>query len=101
VKPSSVQQIQNELAILWDDGGETYIPLERVRRFCPCAACAGEQDVLGNTYKGISKPLGPQSFQLNRVETVGGYALNFQWGDGHGSGLYPYPLLRKLGEIAD
>lgn len=95
--PRDIQLIQNEIAIGWDDGVESYITLEKLRRSCPCAACAGEADVLGRLHKGASAPCKPESFQLIRFEAVGGYAVNFTWADGHNSGIYPYPLLRKLG----
>jgi hypothetical protein len=45
--PTNIQQIGNELAIQWSDGGESYLNLELIRRACPCAACGGEPDVLG------------------------------------------------------
>lgn len=95
-----IQVIQNELAIVWDDGSESYIPLERLRRSCPCAACGGERDVLGRQYKGPTPTYRPESFALTRFEAVGGYAINFAWADGHNSGIYPYHLLKKLGDGA-
>ncbi len=95
----NIQLIQNEIAIVWDDGTESYIPLERIRRYCPCAACVGEQDILGKTYKGPSTPYKTESFQLVSFNAVGGYAINFAWGDGHHSGIYPFGLLKKLAEI--
>jgi DUF971 family protein len=99
MSPKNIQVIQSELAIVWDDGSESYISLEKLRRYCPCAVCAGEQDVLGREYRAPPTPYKPESFELRNFQPVGGYAINFQWGDGHGSGLYPFPLLKKLGEI--
>ena len=32
MRPLDIQQIGNELAIKWDDGGESFIPLETLRR---------------------------------------------------------------------
>jgi DUF971 family protein len=61
MRPVDVQQIGNELAIRWDDQSESYIPLERLRKRCPCAGCQGERDVMGNLYKGQPRPLTPQS----------------------------------------
>src|SRR6266487_2899146 len=52
LEPTNVQQIGDELAIVWNDGTESYFKLETLRRACPCAACGGEPDVLGN----ISRP---------------------------------------------
>ncbi|HTA95201.1 MAG TPA: gamma-butyrobetaine hydroxylase-like domain-containing protein, partial [Verrucomicrobiae bacterium] len=40
--PADIQQIGNELAVRWGDGGESFILLEKLRRACPCAGCKGE-----------------------------------------------------------
>lgn len=93
-----VQIIGDELAIKWEDHQESFIPLEVLRRHCPCAACKGEMDVMGNLYKGPEVRLTPRSFQLVRVAPVGGYALQPIWGDGHDSGLYSFDYLRALGQ---
>ena len=37
-----------------------------------------------------------RSFQLQAYNTVGGYAFQPVWGDGHSTGLYSYELLRRL-----
>jgi len=47
LKPVAVAPMGSELAISWHDGLEQYLPLERLRRACPCAGCNGEPDVLG------------------------------------------------------
>ncbi len=94
--PTSIQDIGDELAIAWNDGAETFLPLEALRRACPCAGCGGEPDVLGN----IDRPdvtYTPQSFELRGYQIVGGYAVQPTWGDGHGTGLYTFPFLRRLG----
>jgi DUF971 family protein len=93
--PTNIQQIGNELAIVWSDGVESYLPVEALRRACPCAACGGEPDVLGY----VERPevtYTPQSFVLQGCQVVGGYALQPAWADGHGSGLYSFPYLRRL-----
>ena len=87
--------IGEELAIRWKDGAETYIRLEDLRRWCPCAVCAGEKDLLGRQYGG-SPTLSPNSFVLKSCAPVGGYALQPVWADGHSSGLYSYEYLRSL-----
>lgn len=98
MRPENIQQIGQELAIKWDDGSECFISLETLRRNCPCASCHGETDVLGNVYKGPERTLGAASFQLVRLNNVGGYALSPLWADGHSTGLYSFEFLKKLGE---
>jgi DUF971 family protein len=96
MRPVDIQVIGHELAIKWDDQGESFIPLESLRRCCPCAGCRGEVDVLGQLHKGPEIPLKPASFQLVRLQQVGGYALQPVWADGHESGLFAFDYLRKI-----
>ncbi len=97
MQPQSVQVIGTELAIAWSDGAESFIPLETVRRGCPCASCGGEPDVLGNVVRP-EVSYGPNSFQIRKLEIVGGYAVQVRWQDGHDTGLFTYPYLRRLGD---
>src|SRR5688572_32696523 len=88
MRPLDLQPIGNELAIRWEDGTETFIPLEQLRRACPCAGCKGESDVMGNVYKAPEQSLGPEAFRLVKLQSVGGYAVQPVWADGHSTGLY-------------
>ena len=85
MRPMDVQQIGEELAIKWEDGSESFIPLEKLRRACPCAGCKGEMDVMGNLHQSPERPLTPAAFRLVRVERVGTYAVQPVWADGHTS----------------
>lgn len=98
--PNNIQAIGPELAIAWSDGTESYLPLEALRRACPCAVCGGEPDVLGRLVRP-QVAYRPESFHLQGFAVVGGYALQPAWADGHGTGLYTFPYLRRLaGEAA-
>ncbi len=92
------QAIGDELALKWDDGSESFIRLEVLRRACPCAGCQGERDVLGHLHRLPPEPLGPQSFHLVQLMPAGGYALQPVWADGHATGLYSFEYLRRLAE---
>jgi DUF971 family protein len=100
VRLTDLQRIGNELAIKWEDGVESFISLEKLRRACPCAECKGEMDIMGNLYRGPEKPLGPKSFELVWLAHVGGYAIQPHWLDGHSTGLYSFDYLRKLSDGA-
>ena len=91
----NVQLIGNELAMRWSDGLESYLPIERFRRACPCAACGGEPDVLGNVVRP-DVSYSPASFDLVGWRLVGGYALQPSWADGHNTGIYSFQYLRRL-----
>lgn len=93
-----IQQIGEELAIRWEDGTESYISLQKLRRACPCAGCKGESDIMGNLYKGPEQTLGPASFQLRHLERIGSYAVQPVWVDGHATGLYSFEYLKRVAE---
>jgi DUF971 family protein len=95
LSPLNIAAIGQELAIAWSDGRESYIALDVLRRSCPCAACCGEPDAMGNVVKPEVR-LTPDSFELRGWKIVGGYAVQPAWGDGHATGLYTFPHLRKI-----
>jgi DUF971 family protein len=96
MRPLELQPIGQELAIKWDDGSESFIGLEQLRRHCPCAGCKGEMDVMGNLYKNPEKPLSPHAFRLLRLEPVGTYGVQPVWGDGHNSGIFSFDYLWQI-----
>ncbi|MSU32739.1 MAG: DUF971 domain-containing protein [Pedosphaera sp.] len=98
MQPVDITQFPKELALRWSDGREDFLPLETLRKFCPCAACLGEKDIFGTTYKPAERPYGPQSFVLRTLTTVGRYAVQPTWGDGHATGLYTWDWLRRVGD---
>ena len=97
IEPKNVGLIGEELAIRWNDGIESYLPLEFLRRACPCAACGGEPDVLGNVMRP-EVSYTEKSFMLAGFGMVGGYALQPRWADGHDTGIYSFQYLRRLEE---
>lgn len=99
LEAANLQVIGVELAIAWNDGTETYVPLEILRRHCPCAGCNGEPDVLGVAEKP-KVALTEASFRLRSHRITGGYAWQPAWEDGHGTGLYSFDYLRALGAEA-
>jgi DUF971 family protein len=94
--PVDIQLIGQEIAIVWDDGVESYFTGEALRAASPSAETQGERDILGTRYGGN----GPRKFpgvQVRGWEQVGNYALRFDFSDGHRTGLYSFEYLRKLG----
>jgi len=97
LEPTNIEQIGNELAIQWNDGTESFLDLQFLRRACPCAACGGEPDVLGN----IMRPnvsYSDNSFDLAGFQIVGGYAIQPSWADGHSTGIYSFQYLRRISQ---
>lgn len=97
LEPRNIEQIGNELAICWNDGTESYLDLQFLRRACPCAACGGEPDALGNVLRP-EVSYAEDSFELVGFEVVGGYAIQPRWADGHNTGIYSFQYLKRLAE---
>jgi len=95
LRPASIQIIGNEFAIAWSDGVESYLPLEALRRACPCATCGGEPDVMGTVIRPQNE-YSARSFELKSYDFVGGYGLQPRWGDGHSTGIYSFDYLRRI-----
>ena len=100
MRPLDIQHIGQDLAIKWENGNESFIALEKLRRACPCAGCQGERDIMGNLYKNPDKPFSAPAFELRGLITVGTYAIQPTWGDGHSSGIYSYDYLKALAVAA-
>ena len=99
LKLQNATLIGEELALAFEDGCESYIPLPMLRRACPCAVCQGEPDALGRVIRP-SVEYGPRAFDLSKFDVVGGYALQLFWKDGHSSGIYSFTYLRNLADMA-
>lgn len=94
MRPSSYQQIADVLVVKWDDGHESYYPLDELRRACPCAKCSGEPDLFGRVYSGPTQVYRRESFELAGVDRIGNYALQPNWRDGHTYGIWTFERLR-------
>lgn len=95
-RPSQIAAIGNEIAIVWDDGSESFIAMDRLRAHSPSAENVGERDLLGVQYGGA----GPKDFTGVTVRgwnMVGGYAVQFEFSDGHNTGIYTFEHLKGLG----
>jgi DUF971 family protein len=94
--PASHQVLGDLFVVVWDDGHESYYPLEELRRACPCAACSGEPDLFGRMSAGPAPHYSEQSFQLASVDRIGNYALQPNWADGHTWGIWTFERLRAF-----
>ncbi len=93
--PTDIQLIGNEIAIRWSDGVESYFAGEFLRAASPSAENMGERDVLGRQVGGDPRTAFPGVTVLG-WKRIGNYALNFEFSDGHRTGLYSYDYLRRL-----
>jgi DUF971 family protein len=94
LRPTAVEPTADgkRLRIVWRDGHVSEYEPRSIRLACPCAGCVDE-------YSG--KPLldpasVPQGINPVAIEYVGRYALQFNWPDGHDTGIFPWDLLRRI-----
>jgi DUF971 family protein len=92
---------KNSLLITWQNNTESKINLEYLRRECPCASCKGET-VLLKTYRPPKIAFdNPEMFKIKNITTVGGYAIQITWKDGHNTGIYTWDYLLQLDKDQD
>ncbi|MHB2018793.1 MAG: DUF971 domain-containing protein [Candidatus Xenobia bacterium] len=87
------ERSEQDFEIRWRGGHVSVYPYTFLRRACPCARCDEIRRKFGaaRLLPGEVRPdVHPVSWDY-----VGRYALNFQWSDGHATGIYPYKMLRE------
>jgi DUF971 family protein len=77
--------------ITWDDGTRLQYLLDDLRNACPCAGCRGHSP-------GEVEPPNVRGVTLSGIHEVGAYALRFDWGDGHNTGIYTWSYLEEIGQ---
>jgi ATP-binding protein involved in chromosome partitioning len=87
------QRGPRELVIRWSDGAESVLDVRALRLACACAQCIDEWSGEGR----LDPSSVPDDVHPVRMQTVGRYAIQIEWSDGHGSGIYPFRRLRELG----
>lgn len=85
----------NHLLIKWDDESESSIGLEKLRKLCPCATCIAERENQSKSYIPLFME---NQFKVVSINQVGSYAISIAWKDGHNTGIYEYPFLKKLAD---
>jgi DUF971 family protein len=105
VTPAKVRVLMTEgkgLEIDWADGHKSAWNFAWLRDACPCATCNEERHQQGRK-PGDPRPkpaaLLPMYSPPPRpasAHPVGRYALQFNWQDGHSSGIYSWEYLRRV-----
>ncbi|HUB00169.1 MAG TPA: DUF971 domain-containing protein [Terracidiphilus sp.] len=104
VTPEKVRVLLTEgkgLEIDWKDGHRSAWSFAWLRAGCPCATCVEEREMEGRR-PGQPKakpaellPMYTPPPKPASVHPVGRYALQFNWADGHSSGIYSWEYLRR------
>jgi DUF971 family protein len=79
----------------FNDGFECDLTPELLRDNCPCASCKGEE-VLFHKYVPEKQEISTEGYKLDNVTTIGNYAIQLFWKDGHNTGIYTWDTLRNI-----
>ena len=103
--PEKVRVLMTEgkgIEIDWADGHKSAWSFAWLREACPCATCVEERKQEGRK-PGRPKakpaellPMYAPPPKPSSVQPVGRYALQFNWLDGHTSGIYSWEYLRRV-----
>ena len=69
--------------------------MRALRLACACARCVDEWSGAGR----LDPATVPEDVHPLRIESVGRYAIQIHWSDGHDSGIYPFRRLRDLDRV--
>jgi DUF971 family protein len=94
IKPVKINlRGDKSLSLQWNDQSETNIPLDKLRRLCPCATCISERNRESKSYIPI---FNQSQVTVKSMNSVGSYAIAIKWNDGHDTGIYEYSYLKQL-----
>lgn len=92
--PAEIGPTEDEarLRIRWQDGHVSEYTPRDLRLRCPCAGCV--EEMTGRPLldpRTVAEDVYPM-----QIRYVGRYALQFDWSDGHRTGIYPFDALRDM-----
>lgn len=85
--------------VTWSDGHLSRYPFNYLRDLCPCALCNDEREKnarVGSSTGGAVLPMFKPRVTAKGANTVGNYAIQIQFSDGHATGIYSYEHLREI-----
>lgn len=89
------EKSDSEIEIVWSDEKTINYDAPTLRRACPCASCVNEW----TGEKILKDEKVADDLTIKNTSLVGRYALNFQFSDGHETGIYSFKYLRELAKI--
>ena len=87
-----VEESDSEVSIKWSDDSESRFTASQLRRAWPGAGCVNEWT--GEKMLDPSKIADDLTFR--KISIVGRYALNFDFSDGHETGIFSFRYLKDL-----
>ncbi len=85
--------------IAWTDGHQSHYEFSYLRDRCPCAVCTGEHSIA----PAAATPAAPSPLPIYKpratvraASAVGRYAVQFDFSDGHSTGIFSFDYLREI-----
>ncbi len=93
ITPQKIEKkSETQMHIQWSTGEKTDVPFAELRFHCRCASCVDEWTRVRKVTREEVKP----DIKPTLVESVGRYAIQINWNDGHKAGIYPFELLYAI-----
>jgi DUF971 family protein len=94
--------------ITWSDGHASHYDFTYLRENCPCATCSderGKKEALAAAAPGFASsavlPMFKPKPRAQAATSVGNYAIQISFSDGHSTGIYSYDHLRAICPCAE
>jgi DUF971 family protein len=88
------------LHVTWRDDSENEYPVAYLRAKCPCASCR-ETRADDNPLRVLSDDMLDTEVAVTKMNAVGRYAVNFEFSDGHATGIYSFEYLCEIATTRD
>lgn len=105
-KPTSVKihvSTNGGVDITWADGHASHYDFPYLRDECPCATCNEKRDKdreFANSAPALASstvlPMFKPKARAQAATSVGNYAIQITFSDGHATGIYSYEHLRAI-----
>lgn len=93
IEPTQIiEENDAEISIVWSDSREDKFAASDLRRKCPCAGCVNEW----TGERTLKTDSVADDITFSSIAVVGRYALNFNFSDGHDTGIFSFKYLREL-----
>ncbi|MCX6169214.1 MAG: DUF971 domain-containing protein [Ignavibacteriales bacterium] len=100
--PTKIKLYKQEfLEVTWDNGKVIKYPLKFLRDETPDAGNKGETILWKHYAPQKQEPLKPDSYEIEKIETVGNYAIQIKWKDGYNFGIYSWELLNQFADYLE
>jgi len=92
--------------ITWSDGHSSHYDFAYLREECPCATCNDEREkkrqfASAGSASAAALPMFKPKPRAQSATSVGNYAIQITFNDGHSTGIYSYDYLRTLCPCAE